>query len=253
MKKILPFLLCLIFCFTAFLFNGCGTPIIDHQIDLSSENSRLGTVSGIGKYKTNDKVTITATVSPDAVEGTEFIAWIKNNVIISYDNPYEFTASKETEGKYIAVFSSQFLQVVQLANIAYEENINTETRIINVKKVKLYLDNKEYFQPVILNKEETSTIVEPQNVISFTYDIDPQFVFSGLNKFYGSIELTYGISETESITKTTYFTDKEIDLTTNSFSIDISKPLIITGDETAKGRVVFTFSQLTKPPETQEE
>lgn len=98
---------------------GC-TPIINnHAISATSSNLYSGgSVSGYGNYKTGTTVTLKA--SPLQENG--FLAWIKDESIVSYDAEYSFTASSSTEGKYIALFETPSFEFARLANVAYNLN-----------------------------------------------------------------------------------------------------------------------------------
>ena len=101
--------LCFVFCLPLF---ACNDPIYNHVISVTSSNIQKGTVSGSGTYKTNKNVTLTATPK----SGYSFIAWIKNEVIVSQDAEFTFTANKETEGKYTALFTTDTLEFFMITN-----------------------------------------------------------------------------------------------------------------------------------------
>ena len=96
----------------SFIFTGCDE-IVDHKITVTSSDISTGTVFGYGTYKTGYEVTLTATPRS---EQNAFLAWVKDGYIVSQENPYIFTASAETEGKYTAIFDSEYLNLLQLTS-----------------------------------------------------------------------------------------------------------------------------------------
>lgn len=251
MKKRFSVILCLLLCLISFNFAGCNEKIYDHDIFVSSENQRLGTVIGSGTYKTNEVITITAVTNPE-LEADNFVAWIKDNKIVSYQNPYEFIASKETEGKYIAVFNSEYLTKVQLTNFNYSEMLHSDANIHSVKSIKLTLDNKDYDQYQLLNIEE-SINKSAQNSLIFNKDMISEYVFDTSMTFYGSITITYLNNNQEEIVKTTNFSCKKDDVIDNQIIIKpLTKPINIT-DDTTESVVTLTFTTITHQEPTVEE
>ena len=125
--------LCFVFCLPLF---ACNDPIYNHVISVTSSNIQKGTVSGSGTYKTNKNVTLTATPK----SGYSFIAWIKNEVIVSQDAEFTFTANKETEGKYTALFTTDTLEFFMITNVSYDINglsLTTPTTLTNISNIDI--------------------------------------------------------------------------------------------------------------------
>ena len=250
MKQKLSIVLCLALCLLSFCFTGCNEKIVDHNITVTSENIRLGTAAGSGIYKTNESVIITATVNPELGEESEFVAWIKDKKIVSYENPYEFTASKETEGEYIAVFDSEYLTKVQLTNFNYSETLHSDADIHSVKSIKLTLDNKDYDQYLLLD-DANSINQSAQNSLLFTTDIASEYVFDTAIAFYGSITITYLKNNQEEIVKTTNFSN--VFAENNQIVINLTKPVNI-ADDTTESIVTLTFTTIFhQEPSVEEE
>ena len=190
--KIISMVLSLI-CFT-FIFSGCEQ-IVDHKIEVTSLMS-TGTTSGRGTYKTGYEVTLTATPKS---EENNFLAWTKNGYIVSQKNPYTFTASKETEGKYIAIFNSPDLSLLQLTSVSFSVPIGTNDSAISEKIVTKFTDFSiqvgEYSD--VLGNLASSSDVEPTPPILYNnqFDILP-YVFYKDKDYYFTISLTIEYTDT---------------------------------------------------------
>ncbi|MDD2445439.1 MAG: hypothetical protein PHX09_01335 [Clostridia bacterium] len=117
-KSFLLFALCLMMGFSIFSLSGCAcaNAIENHRIIITSSNIRRGLVEGGGTYSTNTNVTLTAT----AINGNNFIAWIKNDLIVSHEEEFTFIADQQTEGKYTALFTTDNLEFFMLNEIVYD-------------------------------------------------------------------------------------------------------------------------------------
>lgn len=225
-------------------FAGCNNNKTNHTIFLTSENQRLGDVIGSGSYLTDKEVTIEARVKANAPQGTEFILWLKDGKVASYENPYRFTANSETEGKYTAVFSYEHLKLIQPYAFEFIQCLPQSSQITSIRNIKIYLDNKEYFQPLVYETDEpilkqTNDQFVKANVIENSY------VFNSNEYFYGSIEIEYEINEENYITKVTPFTQILIDNSTLTLTINSIEGATELGD------LVLIFETLSKPEVTQ--
>lgn len=117
-KLLLSTALCFMLIFSVFSLNACTNATEDHKITVTFSNGQYGTASGSGTFKTNSTVTIRANASNDHI----FLGWIKNDLIVSREPVYSFIASKQTEGKYIAFFSTDALEFFKISEINYEIN-----------------------------------------------------------------------------------------------------------------------------------
>ena len=113
--KIRFFALVLASVFLTLLFGGCTEVIADHKISVTSSNIQNGIVTGDGTYKTKQEVTLTATPK----NNHSFVAWIRNELIVSYDMTYTFIASNDTDGKYTALFTTDTLDYFMLKKVQY--------------------------------------------------------------------------------------------------------------------------------------
>ena len=250
MKRLFITFLTICLCCCGFVFSGCNETIEDHQIFLTSQNIQLGRAEGAGTYKTHDEVTITAIPSDD--EDT-FILWMKNGFVISYENPYTFEASNETEGKYTAVFASEFQDLVSLSGINYEESFISGTTLTEVRNINIFLDNREYYQT--LNLSVNNLYLDQDFFVSHeATGITPEFVLDYTSPIYAKIEVTYVKTDSEGI-ETTYIksTNTTINLTDSNESIEIklnSMADAVNIDQTPE--LILTFSPLEKKSDINE-
>jgi hypothetical protein len=62
-----------------------------YEIIVQTNSNECGSVSGGGFYNPGDIVTVTATIADTCCT---FIGWIENDIMVSTDNPYTFTATE---------------------------------------------------------------------------------------------------------------------------------------------------------------
>lgn len=115
-KLVLSTFFCIMIVFSIFSLNACMDVIQRHNIEVTYYNGQYGTTSGFGYYTTNSTVVIRAIPKG----GHSFLAWIKNDIIVSRDAEYSFIANAQTEGKYIALFSTDTLEFFRISEISYE-------------------------------------------------------------------------------------------------------------------------------------
>lgn len=180
MKRKIYALVLTFFCiFCMFAFFGCNENIIDHRIIVTSSNIRYGTAHGDGYYKTKQQVVLTAT----ELEGHKFVCWVKDDVIISTESEYKFVANKKTEGKYMAVFEGEQMQIEKLSNItlllgAKENSGNYQLENVTI----LHSDNNLY-------NGEQSAIFDFDSPAPVQLDIQTDKIFCLDNQYYFSISL----------------------------------------------------------------
>lgn len=114
-KKITSLLFCFLMIFSAISFSGCGETSLPLNVLATSSNTQKGTVSGSGFYKADYNVTLTATPK----DNQSFICWVKDDVVVSYEQNFIFVASTLTAGKYTALFSTENLEYFMLNGISY--------------------------------------------------------------------------------------------------------------------------------------
>lgn len=116
-KRILALALGVMFGFAGVAFAGCDEKPQTHTILAQSYNLEGGgAVTGYGNYATNALVSLVATPNADH----QFLAWIKDNKVVSYDAQYNFLASKTTAGTYVALFDCPNFQFARLGTVDYQ-------------------------------------------------------------------------------------------------------------------------------------
>ena len=128
MKKLslmLSFVL-LICCMT--LFSACGKTPESYEVDVEVWFANYGIVYGDGTFEENTTCTISAVPKQDST----FMAWMHDNVVVSYDAEYSFEVTNETCGTYIAIFTCPDLYLVTPKQLVYSDNFVDQPTIKNV-------------------------------------------------------------------------------------------------------------------------
>ncbi len=174
-KIILSFIMLFVACFS---LSACNETPKKYNINVNVWYANYGIVDGGGTYDENTDCTITATPKGDS----QFLAWMNENVVVSYDATYTFKVSSNTSGTYTAIFTCPDLELVTptkiIFNDTYDQN-NTITNITaNVKLGSSYETLKE-----VLNTEINATK---------TFDIETiTLALNKKSKIYAEINLTY--------------------------------------------------------------
>lgn len=123
-KKLTAFMLTCTLVLGAFCFAGCAEQITSHNIWVTSSNLQNGSVSGNGVYRDGETATLTAT----PIGENKFVAWAKNDIVVSKSQTYSFVVnnSMNQDEKYTALFTSNDLDYLVLKDVVYE--INEATR-----------------------------------------------------------------------------------------------------------------------------
>lgn len=235
-KKLSAFILIFVLCFCAMFFVACNEDIIDHKIIVTSSNIRYGSVTGDGYYKTKTDVTLTATAKDEHT----FICWVKDNVIISTDTEYSFVANKNTEGKYIAVFEGDNMQILKLNAIRLEYN-TTDTEEDNFYELQnITLSQKIYGKDIELCNQTSSEIFQAEAEPSATeIEINNDNVYTINSNF----NFTLSITIKDPRDKQQVYSNNFI-ITISNDSILISKAFTCS-DSNLIINTIFTFSPLS--------
>ena len=104
MKKILIIVLCVLVAagagFGAWFVFFRDTRLV---VDFYGDKEIVELLSGKGKYEPGKTISITA----ENKEGYDFEAWVKDGLIVSKEQTYIFTMSKQTSGKYTALYKAR--------------------------------------------------------------------------------------------------------------------------------------------------
>lgn len=244
MKKYLKFVLCTILvAFVCPLLLACNEKPQSYSVNVNVWYSNYGFASGSDTYEEGEECSIVATPK----NNSSFMAWMKENVIVSYESEYNFTVNADTSGTYTAIFTCPDLELVSPTQLTITEDYETELNISNVKaNVKLgssYNTLKE-----VLN-----------NDITEANTLDIENITMALNKnttIYCEVNLTYSydtIVEDENLTidvsSQTYIEIKlnENELTTVDYELNL--PQNIDG----KAYISFSFANFEVPEQEQEQ
>ena len=227
----------------SFIFTGCET-IENHKITVTSSSFSIGTVSGFGTYKTGYEVTLTATPK---TEQNKFLAWVKDGYIVSKENPYIFTANKETEGKYTAIFDSEYMNLMQLSSASVTlpglpiDDGTMENVISNITDISFQIGTSSDTLVSLAYKQNSA----PTPPLFFTneFTILP-YVINFDSDYYITYSMTIEYTDTLSGTKTTKKFPTQIKFNLNSLGSSQSNNLTVTKDETT-GNYIVTRKNLT--------
>ena len=247
MKKkfcyILVFLL--IVCSSVFLF-ACNENVKEYNIDVNVWYANYGTVYGKGTYKEKTEAEIKAVANNDY----SFIAWMKNNIIVSYEANYKFEVNKDSAGTYVAIFTCPDLELVTLKNVELVQTYTTQTTITNIELNVSIGQNYDTLTKVLATSTDSNT----------SFDItDYVTALNYREKIVAKVDLIYTLTtvadEQETEIKTTKTTRLEMnltsdDLSTQEFSLKILDSLAENEDNSATMK--FNFSKLEIKEETQE-
>lgn len=197
MKKkicyILVFLLTL--CPIAMLF-GCNENKTQYNITVEVWYANYGTVYGTGAYDENSTVEITA----QPKDNYSFVAWMRNNIVVSYDANYRFEVTKESAGTYVAIFTCPDLELVTLTDV---ELVRTyDEGVVDIQSLQLNVWIGQTY--------DTMTYIFSENV--------------GTNEFFEIANYTTALNYRETITA----------------RIDLVYSLLIHSDEDEEGKLIVT-------------
>ena len=227
-------MLALIFAFT---LSGCSEEIKSYDVKVNMWYANYGTVYGARTYNEGEQATISAIPKSSST----FMAWVHNNIVVSYDAEYSFEVNNETSGTYTAVFTCPDLELITPTQIIYSDDIdqtNTITKIdISFSMGNSYEDLQALYSTEIANTNEfniedtimvlnkkTNIICEVNITFTFETTIDDEITtIERTEKTYLEINLQNDI------------------LTTKDYSLKL--PQGISGSANVK----FVFENFTSP------
>lgn len=152
-KKIALFTsLLLIVCF-GFVFGACNEIPKNYNVNVNVWYANYGIVYGGGTFEEDTTCQIYATPK----QNSTFLAWMHDDVIVSYDAEYNFKVTNETSGTYTAIFTCPNLELVTPKSIIFTDQYqdNTITAIdFNLKMGSSYDNLHEVFSGDVLNANE---------------------------------------------------------------------------------------------------
>ncbi|MDD4815880.1 MAG: hypothetical protein PHQ62_01905 [Clostridia bacterium] len=235
-KKLVPLLFCFLIVFSALSFSGCNEIILDHNILVTSSNTQKGTVNGTGFYKTNQNVVLSATPKSEQT----FIAWVKNDVVVSYETNYSFLANTATAGKYTALFSTNNLEYFMLKGLSYDiSGLEITNPNLYVSKI-INFSVKTSQAPSLYTNLGVLTNAEVNNTGNFSDNNFDYFekIFYLSKTYYFSVTLKAEYTNITTLATTT------AEITTN-FSINFSGLLngTVSGSTTTFATPNYTITQ----------
>lgn len=238
MKRKLSFVFAsLMLCFVIITFFGCTKTPDKYNVNVNVWHSNYGYAYGEGTFDEGTEVTITAMPKQDS----EFLAWMKENVIMSYESEYTFEINNESSGTYTAIFTCPQLELVNLKQIIFSDTYESTD---NFSTIDVNFSIGSSFRTL---SEAYSTTIEDVTEFDIT---EIAFAFDCTEKIMVRVNLVYTlntvIDEEETIIQSEAETLIEIELIENVFESEefsLNLPSGINGTATAK----FVFEAFSVP------
>ena len=237
MKKLLSVIFAiLMIALVPFSLFGCDKAATQYNVKVNMWYAGYGTVYGGDSYDVGSTVKITAIPK----QSYTFMAWLKDNVVVSYDAEYSFEMSMETSGTYTAIFSLRDpKQIVTLKQIEFIDEYQEGVEYKNLEATFMVGSSYKLLHQVL------QTQIDAEK----TFDIETiKLVLNAKEKIMAQVNLVYTIKTTidgeEVETNQSAQTLIEIDLNaigSNVAEYQINLPTGIKGTVIAK----FTFDTFT--------
>lgn len=244
-KKYFLFAVLLMFtmCFSLF---GCGPAPDRYNIVVNVWYSNYGTTYGGGTYDEGTTITINATPKQDS----KFIAWMKENVVVSRDMDYSFKVNAETTGTYTAIFSCPELELVTLKNITFTDEYQEDCLEFSNLNAEFLIGGtfKTLKQAYVTDIDETTDFEITETV--FALNCRAKIPAKVILKYLTTTVIDEEEVEVELVMETQLELEVDLNaetLTSNPYTINL--PTGIKGTVTAQ----FTFEKLTPPVEEETE
>ena len=158
--------------------SACNETPKKYNVIVNVWYSNYGFVDGGGTYEENMDCTITASAKGDS----KFLAWMSENVIVSYEQTYTFKVSNETSGTYTAIFTCPNLELVSPTKIVFNDTYKQNNTISNI------LANVKIGGSYETLKEVLNTQINANK----TFNIDSiKLALNRMTTIYAEINLTY--------------------------------------------------------------
>lgn len=240
-KKFSIFCIFAVILCSCFLFFGCGPDPQKYNVKASVWYASYGTVEGSGTYEQDSTCTLVAKPKQDST----FLAWMKNNVVVSYESSYSFKVNNETSGNYVAIFTLPNLDLVTPKNIEFKTTMQDFSASSLVLKIGSSYDYLHQVYSGEVTNEGQYGIEEVVLVLPYSNKIICE---ANLTVTYSTI-IEGEETEAQSTTKT-YIEFELEDLLANDLALIV--PTGITGDATIS--IAFdNFSVQQPEPDIPEE
>ena len=129
MKSKFLYICCAVFCImmSAFLF-ACNEEPQYFDVSVNVWYFNYGTAYGGGTFEENTTCTIYATEKQDS----KFMAWMHDDVIVSYEPTYSFTVTNKTRGIYTAIFTLPNMELVTPKTITLNNGTTSDFTINSI-------------------------------------------------------------------------------------------------------------------------
>ncbi len=199
-KTFLSLIVAFMMVISCFMFSGCGKTPESFSITTKTFGTR-GTVAGeelILQEGTN--TTIIATPNPNE----QFLCWLHENKVASFDANYTFTINKETSGEYVAIFKEPDCEFVCISSLTINNGYNNSAENVallsNLQILIGYNQNEltsvlECTEDMMQEQENTIPMEQlyPENVLPFA--------FQKTKQLYVKIVLKYMWNEIEYVSE----------------------------------------------------
>ncbi len=139
---------------------GCNEQPKYYDVSVNVWYPNYGTAYGNGTFEENTTCTISATEKTNST----FLAWMHNNVIVSYESTYSFEVTSQTRGTYTAIFSLPSMDLVTPTTISLNNQTTSSVAIDSINMVvsigSSYSMLYEVYNDVIATNNQF-TITEP--------------------------------------------------------------------------------------------
>lgn len=244
-KKCLVLAILMIFtmCFSLF---GCGPAPDRYKVNVNVWYSNYGTTYGGGTFDEGSTVTINATPK----QNSKFIAWMKENIVVSREQNYSFKINKATTGTYTAIFSCPELELATVKGINFTDEYEEDS-------LEFAVLNAEFLIGGTFKTLETAYKTDIDNATDFEIT-DIVYALNCREKIPAKVILTYTTTtvideeETEVILTSETLLELQVDLNAETLVTEpykLNLPTGIKGDVNVK----FTFEKLAPIVEEEEE
>ena len=175
LKILTSILLCLVM--SVFMY-GCNEEPQYFDVSVNVWYSNYGTAYGSGTFEENTTCTIYATEK----QNSTFLAWMHNNVIVSYESTYSFTVTNQTRGTYTAIFTSPSMDLVT-PKTATVNNTITSSYTINSINMVMSIGSRYSSLHQLINEDITQN-----NQFTIT---EPVLALDSNNSIYCEVALTF--------------------------------------------------------------
>lgn len=190
MKKLTKVLLLALLLLTIPVLSACGQDKKEVTIKVLSSSYNDGTVKGGTTYKEEDIATLVASAN----SGKSFVAWVRNNKIVSTEESFSFKVTTNHGGTYTAVFkgdSPTYIKPIALAFNASSLKPNQELVLQSLNFNFAIENDVQTFNLHTLKEIDFDVSENPQS--SGIFDFDSEYLLR-LRSDYENRNYTFSVS-----------------------------------------------------------